>query len=164
MGYDKPMTKVKCKQCGKEIDKKKAICVDNRKYVCSEACQIEYQKAKEEKEKPREKSDREKLLDYLNIVLPQPVNWILVTAQIKAMMKTYSAMTYGGMLYTFWYVREVKNKDVTNVSICPYYYEEARAYYRSLQIIKRQIEEYEHDSGEQTIERTNVRNDEIIFE
>ena len=156
--------KVKCRQCGKEIDKKKAIPVSNRVYVCSEECQIEYQQKKAEKEVPRQKSDREQLLDYLNEIFPHPVDWIMVTAQIKSMMETYSAMTYGGMLYTFWYVREVKNKDVTNVSICPYYYEEARAYYRSLQIIKRQIEEYEHNSCEQTIERTNVRNDEIIFE
>lgn len=164
MGYDKSMIKVKCKQCGKEIDRKKAICVDNRKYVCSEVCQIEYQKAKEEKEKPREKSDREKLLDYLNIILPQPVNWILVTAQIKAMMSTYPTMTYGGMLYTFWYMREVKNLDITGISRCPFFYEEAKAYGVSIDIARRQIKQYQHNFDEQTIKRADVQDDEIIFE
>lgn len=156
------MATVKCKSCGKQIDKKDAILVKPRCYVCSPEC-----KAKLEQPAPKlppdENKARQALLDYIDQHASQDVNWPMLAAQLKRMLMQYPKFTYGGIHYTLWYTTEMLDIPLNGIGLVPYYYDEARAYYQWQQSMRAVISSWKYNDQEQTISR-QIDKPEIIFD
>lgn len=129
---------VKCRQCGKQVDKATAIALNTKVYVCCEQCRDEWNATHAPKPKPAmPPDDRTALLDYIKQIDPD-TNFIVATAQIKRMIADYG-MTYAGMRYALWYSINVANRQYKGISVLPYVYEESRKYWQWQQRMKQQV-------------------------
>lgn len=149
-----PTDNVICAYCKKPLSKKDSDCVmiGNGKYV-HQACQ--------QLEEQREKTDREKLEEYIkelfNISYIEP----RVKGQIKKFMEEYN-YTYSGMQKALYYHYEIKggdkNKANGGIGIIPYVYKDAYNYHYNLWLAQQknkdvEIELYEPKVKEITIPR-----------
>lgn len=125
---------IKCRQCGKQIDKQLAIEIKPKIYVCCDACQKEYQ-AKQAKN--TDKDPRKILFDYIKRLDPE-ANFAAISSQVKRMADEYM-MTYAGMQYALWYSINIKQLPYKGVGILPYVYEESRKYWHWQQRMKQQV-------------------------
>lgn len=129
---------VKCRQCGKQVDKSTAIALNTKAYVCCEQCRDEWMVAHAPKSKPTIPPDnRTALLDYIKQLDPD-TNFIVATAQIKRMIADYG-MTYAGMRYALWYSINVANRQYKGIGVLPYVYEDAKKYWDWQQRMKQQV-------------------------
>lgn len=132
------MTKqVKCRQCGKMIDKPAAIQLPNGYYMCSEQCRDEWMAAHAPKPKQPPNDDRKALLAYIR-QLDHNANFIVITAQLKRMIADYG-MTYAGMRYALWWSVNMANKPYKGIGILPYVYQDAKNYWQWQQRMKQQV-------------------------
>lgn len=149
-----PIDNVICAYCKKPLSKKDSDCVmiGNGKYV-HQACQ--------QLEEQREKTDREKLEEYIkelfNISYIEP----RVKGQIKKFMEEYN-YTYSGMQKALYYHYEIKGGDKSKanggIGIIPYVYKDAYNYHYNLWLAQQknkdvEIELYEPKVKEITIPR-----------
>lgn len=149
-----PTDNVICSYCKKPLSKKDSDCVmiGNGKYV-HQACQ--------QLEEQREKTDREKLEEYIkelfNISYIEP----RVKGQIKKFMEEYN-YTYSGMQKALYYHYETKGGDKSKanggIGIIPYVYKDAYNYHYNLWLAQQknkdvEIELYEPKVKEITIPR-----------
>lgn len=149
-----PTDNVICVYCKKPLSKKDSDCVmiGNGKYV-HQACQ--------QLEEQREKTDREKLEEYIkelfNISYIEP----RVKGQIKKFMEEYN-YTYSGMQKALYYHYEIKGGDKSKanggIGIIPYVYKDAYNYHYNLWLAQQknkdvEIELYEPKVKEITIPR-----------
>lgn len=149
-----PTDNVICAYCKKPLSKKDSDCVmiGNGKYV-HQACQ--------QLEEQREKTDREKLEEYIkelfNISYIEP----RVKGQIKKFMEEYN-YTYSGMQKALYYHYEIKGGDKSKanggIGIIPYVYKDAYNYHYNLWLAQQknkdvEIELYEPKVKEITIPR-----------
>ena len=128
---------VKCRQCGKMVDKTNAIQLPNGYYICSEQCRYEWMTAHAPKPKQVVNDDRKALLDYIHHLDPS-ANFMALTAQLKRMMAD-NDMTYAGMRYALWYNINVKQLPYKGIGILPYVYQEAKDYWNWQQRMKQQV-------------------------
>lgn len=134
-----PLDNVTCAYCGKPMSKKDTDCilVDNGKYAHS-ACK--------EIEETREKTDKEKLEEYIkqlfNISYIDPA----IRRQIKKYTEEYN-YTYSGIHKALYYFYEIKNGDLSKannrISIVPYVYKDAYNYFYSLWLAKQKNKDVE---------------------
>lgn len=127
-----PTDKVVCIYCKKPLSKKDDDCIkiDEKKFAHSLCV---------EKEKLRERSDKEKLEDYIkelfNISYIEP----RVKNQIKKFIEEYD-YTYSGMHKALYYFYEIKNGDKSKanngIGIIPYVYKDAYNYFYNLWLIQ----------------------------
>ena len=91
-------------------------------------------------------------------------DWInLISGGIKKVLKKqYKDYTYNGMRYCLWYIHEHQRIPIKSIAIVPYYYEEAKNYYRWIQNIKKSLNEYSEETNEKVITKQEVEED--IFE
>lgn len=132
-------SKVKCRQCGKQVDKSTAIEVKSRIYVCSEQCHNEWQLAHEQKGKSvSEKSPMRQLTDYVQSYAPDTA-WVKFGANVQRMCK--DGMTISGIHYTLRYMREHEQVQMygDGLALVPYYYDASRAYWNWQQRMKQQV-------------------------
>lgn len=149
-----PTDNVICAYCKKPLSKKDTDCVmiGNGKYVHA-ACK--------NLEEHREKTDREKLEEYIkelfNISYIDP----RVKGQIKKFAEEYN-YTYSGMQKALYYFYEIKGGDKSKanggIGIIPYVYNDAYNYHYNLWLAQQknkdvQIELYEPKVKEITIPR-----------
>lgn len=151
---------VKCRQCGKMVDKPNAIKLPNGFYMCSEQCRDEWIEAHAPKPKPPVPPEsRTELLDYIKQLDPD-TNFIVATAQLKRMVSDYG-MTYAGMRYALWYSINVANRQYKGISVLPYVYEDAKKYWDWQQRMKQQVADWMPQDDDAVIVRRDV--EEEIF-
>lgn len=123
-----PNDTVTCAYCKKPMSKKDEDCVmvGNNKYV-HKACQ--------ELENQREKTDREKLEEYIKELFQISYIEPRVKAQIKKYVEEYN-YTYSGMQKALYYHYEIKGGDKSKanggIGIVPYVYQNAYNYFYEL--------------------------------
>lgn len=120
-----------CKCCGKQLKSEEKHIHSSKTY-----CKKCYEKI------IRESEEYKQLITFIceNYLIDRPTGLIL--KQIKEYKNDY-LYTYGGIVYTLWYVKEILNKEfiVTyGVSIVKYYYDEAKEYYSQQEKIKKDME------------------------
>lgn len=138
---------VKCRQCGKQVDKFTAIEIKPRIYACSEQCNNEWQLAHEQKSKPiAEKSTMRKLTDYVQTYAPD-TPWIKFGANVQRMCK--DGMTVAGIHYTLWYMREHEQMqlDGDGLWLVQWYYDAAKNFYQWQQRMKQQVSNWQQTSN-----------------
>ena len=151
---------IKCRQCGKQIERESAIELRKGWYVCSDACAEAWQAAHAPKPKPTMlPDDRTALLDYIKQLDPD-TNFIVATAQIKRMVADYG-MTYAGMRYALWYSINVVNRQYKGISVLPYVYEDAKKYWDWQQRMRQQVADWMPQDDDAVIVRRDV--EENIF-
>lgn len=134
-----PSDNVICAYCKKPMSKKDKDCVmtSNGKYV-HKACQ--------ELEEHREKTDREKLEEYIKILFNVSYIDPRVKAQIKKYIEEYN-YTYSGMQKALYYFYEIKggDKEKANggIGIVPYVYKDAYNYYYNLWLAQQKNKDIE---------------------
>jgi hypothetical protein len=161
-----PLDTVICAYCKKELSKKSQDCVmvSNNKYV-HKKCQ--------ELEEHREKTDKEKLEDYIKQLFDMDYVSPRVKTQITKFIEEYN-FTYSGIQKALYYFYEIKGGDLSKsngkISIVPYVYQDAYRYFYNLWLAKQKnkdikIEYYEPKVKEITIQRPqrNVRK-RVLFE
>jgi hypothetical protein len=123
-----PNDSVVCAYCKKPMSKKDEDCVliGNNKYV-HKTCQ--------ELENQREKTDREKLEEYIKELFQISYIEPRVKAQIKKYVEEYN-FTYSGMQKALYYHYEIKGGDKAKanggIGIVPYVYQNAYNYFYEL--------------------------------
>lgn len=131
--------KIKCRQCGKQVDKSLAVEIKPRQYVCSQQCADDYRLA-HEKQKSQDKplSDMRKLTDYVKSYATNTA-WVKFGANVQRMCK--DGMTIAGIHYTLRYMREHETVQMygDGLALVPYYYDQARNYYQWQQRMKQQV-------------------------
>ena len=153
---------VKCRYCGKSIDKETAYSPKPRTYYCDETCYNA--KAHKEKQKTiQEETLRRKLTDYIQSYYTTilgwnkaSINWNMLMSQIKNLRYNYGYKD-GGILLTLKYMEDnldrnlydEKTKSILN--LIPFYYQDAKEHYIRLQNCKKMAEEY------------NFADDEVVF-
>lgn len=140
-------SKVKCRQCGKQVDKSTAIEIKPRMYVCSEQCNNEWQLAHEQKSKPvAEKSPVRKLTDYVQTYAPNTA-WVKFGANVQRMCK--DGMTVAGIHYTLWYMREHEHMqlDGDGLGLVQWYYDAAKNFFQWQQRMKQQVSNWQQTSN-----------------
>lgn len=134
-----PLDNVICAFCKKPLSKKDANCVmlNNGKYVHKE-CQA--------LEESREKTDREKLEDYIKTLFSLTYIEPRVKAQIKKYVEEYN-YTYSGMQKALYYFYEIKGGDKSKanggIGIIPYVYQDAYNYHYNLWLAQQKNKDVE---------------------
>lgn len=134
-----PLDNVICAFCKKPLSKKDANCVmlNNGKYVHKE-CQA--------LEESREKTDREKLEDYIKTLFSLTYIEPRVKAQIKKYVEEYN-YTYSGMQKALYYFYEIKGGDKSKanggIGIIPYVYQAAYNYHYNLWLAQQKNKDVE---------------------
>lgn len=123
-----PTDNVECAYCKKPMSKKDADCVQvgNGKYAHSACAELE---------KTREKTDKEKLEEYIKTLF----NISYIEPRVKQQMNKYISeynYTYSGMLKALHYFYEIKGGDKSKanggIGIVPFVYNDAYNYYYNL--------------------------------
>lgn len=155
------MTKqVKCRQCGKMIDKQAAIQLPNGYYMCSEQCRDEWMAAHAPKPKQPPNDDRKALLAYIR-QLDSNTKFMVITAQLKRMIADYG-MTYAGMRYALWWSVNIANKPYKGIGILPYVYQDAKDYWQWQQRMKKQIGDWMPQDDDAIIIRHDKEEDVFV--
>ena len=156
------MEKVKCKECGKQIDKSEAIQISERGYCCCNECAELYKDKKITKKnyKSIKGSAREKCTDYIQSLYMEQgyskgsINWALIGSQLSNLLKENITWKYSTIKYTLWYMKEIKEMNLFDASqgsilnLVPFYVEEAKEYYYQTMEIKKELENF--DFSEET--------------
>lgn len=164
-----------CRFCKKEINKTTAFKKNetDRNYYCNEQhWQASQDKIKYKPNRMKsngEENPRRLLLDYiqsiyvLNGIDKHDINWKLITSVLKNMMEENSDLTYGGIQYTLWYCKEIKelnlfgDKSNTVLWAVPFYYMEAQKYYNETEEIENKIADWDFDKEKPIIVKQNKK-------
>lgn len=152
---------IKCRQCGKQVDKSTAIEVKSRIYVCSEQCHNEWKLAHEQKSNPvAEKSQMRQLTDYVQSYAPDTA-WVKFGANVQRMCK--DGMTIAGIHYTLRYMREHEQirLDGDGLGLVQWYYDAAKNFYQWQQRMKKQVVRWTQANDEAVIVR--IDKEEEVF-
>lgn len=159
------MGKVKCKRCGKEIDKSQAIQISERGYCCCNECAELYNGKKTIKKnyKSAKGSAREKCTDYIQSLYieqgykKESINWALIGSQLSNLLKENTNWKYSTIKYTLWYMKEIKETNLFDSSqgsilnLVPFYIEEAKEYYLQTKEIKKELENFDFSESTEII-------------
>ena len=107
------------------------------------------------------KSDRRKLTDWIQDYYiahgweNSEINWKMILSQLKNMETKDSKMKDSGVLYTLWYMSEIRNvcmlDDCENGSILnlvPFYYNQAQAYFLNDRKIKNLFDNFVFENND----------------
>lgn len=151
---------VKCRQCGKQIDKASAIELKPRLYVCGQECADAYQFA-HKKPKPTDQSlsDIRRLTNYVKSYAPD-TNWTAFVTYAKKLCRD-SNMTIPGIAYCLWYMREIAEVAFSGdgIRLVPYYYDLAKGWHKWCEDMKRQFDGWRPDDAECEIVKADKEKD-----
>lgn len=148
---------IKCRQCGKSVERNAAIELRKGWYVCSDACAEAWAAAHKPQPKQSEPDDRKALLDYIKSLAPD-ANFPAIAVQLKRIMVEHG-MTYAGMRYALWYSITVKELPYKGIGILPYVYDESRRYWNWKQRMKQQVSAWKPQDDEAVIVRHDAEED-----
>lgn len=137
MANQKRNASVKCRQCGKQIERDAAIELRKGWYVCSDACAEAWTEAYKPRPKQSEPDARKALLDYIKSLDPD-ANFPAIAMHLKRMTVEHG-MTYAGMRYALWYSINIKELPYKGIGILPYVYDESRRYWNWKQRMKQRV-------------------------
>lgn len=163
------MAIVKCRNCGKQIDRDLAIAISAKRYVCSEECKDELIKKDNSKiAKPKsniKNKEKQQILDYVKSITNNSIDVKLEAIKLSKMLKNNSSFTLSGIKYTLWYIANIEHKKISGIGIVPYYYEKARKYYQWKSRMKKEVLSNNNiECNEIVIVRKNKYLDEDIFD
>lgn len=152
---------VKCRQCGKMIDKPAAIQLPNGYYMCSEQCRYEWMAAHAPKPKQPQSappSPMRRLTDYVQTYAPNTA-WVKFGVNVQRMCK--DGMTIPGIHYTLRYMREHEQVQMygDGLALVPYYYDVARNYYQWQRRMKQQVGDWMPQDDDAVIVRHDKEED-----
>lgn len=108
--------------------------------------------------------NKQKLLQYIAEIGGNEVDWNIVTAQLRKLIKEYPTMEFKTIHYTLWFIHEHKNIEYNNAifNLIPYYYQTAFRYNKELLEIQKSVDEF---NWSKNASQTFVKNkkDDIIF-
>ena len=134
---------MKCRQCGKEVNKDAAIQIKPRIYVCSADCEQKYNaKSVQSSQKASKKcDDLIELKSYIAKLYDGNVNWGLVMRQIKSFKEEYG-YTYKQQLWVLKYAYEIKDMcfEAQGIGIIPWLFKEARQFYSQLSSVRKSLD------------------------
>ena len=155
------MATVKCKYCGKEIDKELAIKVGQRTYYCSDECrEMADHKRNHSRQstanfKPQQGTARRELTDLIQKYYNEAgyrddeINWQLIGSQIKNLVNNFG-YKYSGIRYCLWYMIEVVEKRLIDdsyggsiLNLVPYEYKNAEIYWRQQKELEKAFKEFQ---------------------
>ena len=151
------MATVKCRYCGKDIDKELAIKVGKMLYYCSDECRemADHKKNNKANFKSEKGSARRELTDLIqqyyrdNGYRDDEINWNLIGSQIKNLTENYG-YKYTGIKYCLWYMIEVKEKKLIDdsyggsiLNLVPYEYKNAEIYWRQQKELEKAFKEFQ---------------------
>lgn len=156
-------TTVKCKHCGKTIDKEKAYSPKKGIYYCSEN---HYLSALEKKKnntkhsyKSAEGTDRREFTDAIQDLYvnkygwdKKKINWQILMSQCNKILKDNPNWTYDTILYIVWYMQEILELNLicrasnwSPLSLVDYYALEAELYFNECQDVTKSVKNYTDD-------------------
>ena len=153
---------IKCRQCGKMVNKPAAIQLPNGYYMCSEQCRDEWMTAHAPKPKPPTiVSPMRQLTDYVQTYAPNTA-WVKFGANVQRMCK--DGMTIAGIHYTLRYMREHEQVQMygDGLALVPYYYDAARNYYQWQQRMKQQVSAWKPADDDAVIVRHDKEEDVFV--
>ena len=150
---------VKCRYCGKEIIKADAYKMGKSTYYCSLLCQNSAEQKRLNKERKNYKSikgtDRRLVTDkiveiYTNRGIDScRIPWDLIGAQMKNLLDEHKDWNYSTLYYILWYMVEILDMDLLNdkshtpLNLIPYYFLEAKDYWKQCQDINEKSNTFE---------------------
>lgn len=153
------MNHMKCKCCGKEISKDKAIQYKPYVYFCSEECLNNYKQKQIDKTTKKKNyiadkdTPRRNLTDYIqkyyinNGWSKTAINWNMIGSQISNLIKEYG-FTYDGIRLTLYYMAEVKQENLLSdtgsiLNLVPYEYQNAEQYWKQIKRIQKATAQFD---------------------
>lgn len=130
---------VKCRQCGKQIERDIARKMSNGYYVCSEKCEKQWQDEHTPKPKVNSADNRHALFTLIKGFAPDS-NMRIISIQLAKMMKDNPDMTYGGITQTLYYLRD-NGYDLSKspLGLIPYKYDDARKHWEWKRAMRKQV-------------------------
>lgn len=135
--------KVICQYCRKTFSREEELFEKTSKGFYHKTCYDTMQ---------AERAKRAGITELLEQLYPGKVNYPLVQKQIKEYTETYH-YTESGLLGTLYYLIDVKRRKITpssGIAIVPYFYNEAKEYYKGLDQLKN-ISKIEYSTNNVTI-------------
>lgn len=162
---------VKCKYCGKEVEKDKAYNPKPKCYYCNENHYLSaLEKQKQNKKhsfKSPEGSDRRNYTDTIqNLYIyygwdKDKINWQTIMAQTNRLLKDNSKWTYDTILYILEYEQEIlglqlitKESNWSPLSLVDYHYIDAKKYWEECESIKQSIDGFDFEDKNIIITKT----------
>lgn len=154
------MASVKCKYCGKDIDRETAYSIKKGQYYCNEN---HYLSAIEKKQnntkhsyKSVEGSDRRAFTDAIQDLYvnrygwnKKKINWQILMNMVNTLLKNNPTWTYETILYIIWYEQEILGLNLicaeshwNPLSLVDYYALEAELYYNECQKVSKSANNY----------------------
>ena len=127
----------KCRYCKQDIEDKTQATKKGSAWIHNDCIE------KEEQEKELNKSDRQRILDYVNELFENP-NFPMITKQLKDLTERKN-MKESGILLTLKYIYEIEGMRVLEdrgIGLVEYKYEEAKKYYTSKQQITNEVKDF----------------------
>lgn len=161
-----------CRFCKKEIPKGtefKKNSTDRNYYCNEEHWQLSQDKKKYKPQKKTNAGDdnpRRLFLDYIQEIYvnngwdKHDINWKLITSIIKNLMDEDKSITYGGMRYTLWYCKEIKELDLFSdksksiIWCIPFYYSEAQKYYEQTEQLELEVKKFDLKDNEKIVKNS----------
>ncbi len=164
------MSTVKCRCCGKQIDKDTAYKVGKVSYYCNEDCynkvMAQRNKAKAKYE-PKENSDRLDYTEYIQRIYldngydKSEIPWQLIGAQTKNILREHEVWSYSTLQYILYYMYEVlelnlftEESNGSILSLLPFYGIEAEKYYNQTREIEKSIDDFDFNDNEIVIKKS----------
>lgn len=162
------MAQVKCRYCGKLIDRDNAYKVGKSSYYCNETHYLNKQDESRNdiKYKPQQGSSRRALTDFIQNEIyikngwnKKSINWNLLMQQVKSLQDKFG-YKYSGILLTLKYLMDIKGMNLLNESngnclgLVEYYYDEAKQNYLETQAIKKEIENFDFNDNIKVIKKS----------
>lgn len=157
------MANVKCKHCGKLIDRESAYSIKKGQYYCNEN---HYLSALEKKKntskhsyKSVEGSDRRAYTDAIQDLYvnrygwnKNKISWQILMNQTNNLLKANPSWTYETILYIIWYMQEILGLNLicseshwSPLSLVDFYALEAELYYNECQKVSESADNYTDD-------------------
>lgn len=172
------MTNVKCKYCGKFIDKSIAYSPKPRMYYCNQECYEMAETKNKKKYKPEQGSIRRNCTDYIqslyynagyNDNYMNQSFWAMIGAQLSNIVNEYKTK-YSAIKYTLWYMVEIKGMNLFDdnfngsiLNLVGFYLDEAQQYWQQTDNIKKAIKDFDFNDNEIVISKHIGNNSKKIY-
>lgn len=155
---------VKCKYCGKDIDKETAYSVKKGQYYCNENHYLSAIEKRNNKSKHSYKSvegsDRRAFTDAIQDLYvnkygwnKEKINWQILMNMVNNLLKANPTWTYETILYIIWYEQEILGLNLicaeshwSPLSLVDYYALDAEIYYNECEKVSQSAENYSDDT------------------
>lgn len=162
---------VKCKYCGKEVERDNAYSPKKSVYYCNEnhylsALEKQKQNTKHSFKSPKG-SDRRNYTDTIqNLYIyygwdKSKINWQVIMAQTNKLLRDNPKWTYDTILYILEYEYEIlgiqlitKESNWSPLTLVDYHYIDAKKYWEECESIKQSIENFDFENKDIIINKT----------